>query len=128
MLFGKFDIHLKAKIHSKKMLHTTGLESLLCALTPWPAWRFSFALVCPPVSISCAFSFFCLQDKRFLFVFCLRRTSENGIPVQSEEEPSVLPRLWVTLELGDAVVPERYKNSPSGNAKFAKVTQIQLQI
>lgn len=66
--------------------------------------------------------------KDFFFVFCLCRVSENGILVQLEEELSVLPRVWGMLLLGVRVIPARYKTSPSGNAKSAKVTEIQLQL
>lgn len=53
-------------------------------------------------------------------LFCLFRTSENGILVQLEEDPSVLPRVWVMLLVGDKVIPERYIYPPCRECKICK--------
>lgn len=53
------------RLIQKELLHRTGLESLPCSFTLLSAWRFSFALVCPPVSIVLCPTL--PQHKRFSF-------------------------------------------------------------
>lgn len=100
------------------MLHRAGLESLLCALMLLPAWRFSYALVCPLGDIFVPHPS-PPQGKRFLLVFCLHRLQKKGTLLQLEEEPSVFPRVWVILP-GHAVAPERHKAHPQGMQNMQK--------
>lgn len=97
------------RLIQKELLHRTGLESLPCSFTLLPAWRFSFALVCPLGNIFVP-HLPPPQDRRSLLVFCLHRTSEKGTLVHLEEEPSVFPRVWVMILQGHTVAPDRYKN------------------
>lgn len=114
ILFGKFDIQLKGKIHSKKCFIQQDWNLCSVHLMLLLAQRFSFALVCLPVSISCALTYD-LGNKKILF--CLFRTSENGI---LEEDPSVLPRVWVMLLLGDIVVSEKCIHPSFRECKICK--------
>lgn len=99
------------------MLHRTGLESLPCALRLLPAWRFSFALVCPLGNICASSSTSSGQKISFSFLFAQDFR---------KRDPSLVRRaLNFPKGMGDVIavdtaVPDRYKTHLQGMENMQK--------